>query len=374
MKKTILLSAFVLGALSLQAQNALQGTKLCDNWSIGLITGSTAKITHSNFTKSMRPGMGLEINKQLTPIFGIGIQGLSYVNTTNSKTAIDATDVSMLGRINLMNLFAGYEGMPRYFEIETQMGLGWLHYFQAGAGDSNSLSGRMGLNLNLNLGESKAWTISMRPGIVYDLQADYPKSKLNFNLNNARFEWMTSIIYHFGNSNGEHYMTLVPVCDPLEMAAINDEVNALRATLLERDAELVAATEEIANLQNAMNTPNEVVEIDVNETCTPVYTIGFRQGKAIIDMTQEANIEMAANFLKENNNVIVSIKGYASPEGNAEFNQELSTRRANAVKEILVSQYGIDASRIVTQGEGVGNIFSEPAWNRISILTVESME
>ncbi|MBO5381094.1 MAG: OmpA family protein [Bacteroides sp.] len=374
MKKTILLSAFVLGALSLQAQNALQGTKLCDNWSIGLITGSTAKITHSNFTKSMRPGMGLEINKQLTPIFGIGIQGLSYVNTTNSKTAIDATDVSMLGRINLMNLFAGYEGMPRYFEIETQMGLGWLHYFQAGAGDSNSLSGRMGLNLNLNLGESKAWTISMRPGIVYDLQADYPKSKLNFNLNNARFEWMTSIIYHFGNSNGEHYMTLVPVCDPLEMAAINDEVNALRATLLERDAELVAATEEIANLQNAMNTPNEVVEIDVNETCTPVYTIGFRQGKAIIDMTQEANIEMAANFLKENNNVIVSIKGYASPEGNAEFNQELSTRRANAVKEILVSQYGIDASRIITQGEGVGNIFSEPAWNRISILTVESME
>lgn len=374
MKKTILLSAFVLGALSLQAQTALQGTKLCDNWSIGLITGSTAKITHSNFTKSMRPGMGLEINKQLTPIFGIGIQGLSYVNTTNSKTAIDATDVSMLGRINLMNLFAGYEGMPRYFEIETQMGLGWLHYFQAGAGDSNSLSGRMGLNLNLNLGESKAWTISMRPGIVYDLQADYPKSKLNFNLNNARFEWMTSIIYHFGNSNGEHYMTLVPVCDPLEMAAINDEVNALRATLLERDAELVAATEEIANLQNAMNTPNEVVEIDVNETCTPVYTIGFRQGKAIIDMTQEANIEMAANFLKENNNVIVSIKGYASPEGNAEFNQELSTKRADAVKEVLVKQYGIDASRIVTQGEGVGNIFSEPAWNRISILTVESME
>ena len=117
----------------------------------------------------------------------------------------------MLGRINLMNLFAGYEGMPRYFEIETQMGLGWLHYYQVGEGDSNSLSGRMGLNLNLNLGENKAWTISMRPGIVYDLQADYPKSKLNFNLNNARFEWLTSIIYHFGNSNGEHYMTLVPV-------------------------------------------------------------------------------------------------------------------------------------------------------------------
>jgi outer membrane protein OmpA-like peptidoglycan-associated protein len=243
-----------------------------------------------------------------------------------------------------------------------------------GEGDSNSLSGRMGLNLNFNLGESRAWTISMRPGIVYDLQADYPKSKLNFNLNNARFEWLTSIIYHFGNSNGEHYMTLVPVCDPLEIAAINDEVNALRARLVERDAELVAAVTEIENLQTALNTPDEVVEIDVNESCTPVYTIGFRQGKSAIDMTQEANIEMAANFLQENSDFIVSIKGYASPEGNAEFNQELSTKRANAVKDVLVKQYGIDASRIVTQGEGVGNMFSEPAWNRISIITIEGTD
>ncbi len=374
MKKTILLSAFVLGALSLQAQTALQGTNFSDNWSIGLVTGSTAKITNSKFTKSMRPAMGLEINKQVTPVLGLSIQGLGYVNTTGSKTAIDATDLSMLGRINLMNLFAGYEGMPRHFEIETQMGLGWLHYYQVGEGDSNSLSGRMGLNLNFNLGESRAWTISMRPGIVYDLQADYPKSKLNFNLNNARFEWLTSIIYHFGNSNGEHYMTLVPVCDPLEIAAINDEVNALRARLVERDAELVAAVTEIENLQTALNTPNEVVEIDVNESCTPVYTIGFRQGKSAIDMTQEANIEMAANFLQENSDFIVSIKGYASPEGNAEFNQELSTKRANAVKDVLVKQYGIDASRIVTQGEGVGNMFSEPAWNRISIITIEGTD
>ncbi|MBO5795441.1 MAG: OmpA family protein, partial [Bacteroides sp.] len=140
MKKTILLSAFVLGALSLQAQTALQGTNFSDNWSIGLVTGSTAKITNSKFTKSMRPAMGLEINKQVTPVLGLSIQGLGYVNTTGSKTAIDATDLSMLGRINLMNLFAGYKGMPRHFEIETQMGLGWLHYYQVGEGDSNSLS------------------------------------------------------------------------------------------------------------------------------------------------------------------------------------------------------------------------------------------
>ena len=106
MKKTILLSAFVLGALSLQAQTALQGTNFSDNWSIGLVTGSTAKITNSKFTKSMRPAMGLEINKQVTPVLGLSIQGLGYVNTTGSKTAIDATDLSMLGRINLMNLFA----------------------------------------------------------------------------------------------------------------------------------------------------------------------------------------------------------------------------------------------------------------------------
>lgn len=38
-------------------------------------------------------------------------------------------------------------GEPRIFEIETLTGIGWLHYYQNGPGDTNSWSTRLGLNL-----------------------------------------------------------------------------------------------------------------------------------------------------------------------------------------------------------------------------------
>jgi outer membrane protein OmpA-like peptidoglycan-associated protein len=67
----------------------------------------------------------------------------------------------------------------------------------------------------------------------------------------------------------------------------------------------------------------------------------------------------------------VSIKGYASPEGSADLNAKLATKRAEAVKSILVNKYKIASSRISAEGQGVGNMFSEPDWNRVSICTLE---
>ena len=104
----------------------------------------------------------------MTPIFGLGLQGMGYINTTSSKTAFDASDISLLGKVNLMNLFAGYNGTPRLFEVEAVTGAGWLHYYVNGDGDQNSWSTRFGLNLNFNLGESKAWTLGLKPAIVYE--------------------------------------------------------------------------------------------------------------------------------------------------------------------------------------------------------------
>lgn len=44
---------------------------------------------------------------------------MGYINTTPSKTAFDVLDVSLLSKINLINLFASYRGKPRLFEIEA---------------------------------------------------------------------------------------------------------------------------------------------------------------------------------------------------------------------------------------------------------------
>lgn len=122
MKKSIILLAMVLGAFTANAQSVVEGTKLTDNWSVEVNAGAITPLTHSAFFKNARPGFGIGVSKQLTPIFGLGLQGMGYINTTSSKTAFDASDISLLGKVNLMNLFAGYNGTPRLFEVEAVAG------------------------------------------------------------------------------------------------------------------------------------------------------------------------------------------------------------------------------------------------------------
>ena len=99
--------------------------------------------------------------------------------------------------------------------------------------------------------------------------------------------------------------------------------------------------------------------------------ITFRQGKTIVDAAQLPNVERIATYMKNHKDSKVVIKGYASPEGNPEINTRLARERAEAVKNILINKYGIAANRITAEGQGVGDMFSEPDWNRVAICTLE---
>lgn len=377
MKKTILLTALACVTLAANAQDLIvRNGGITENWSFGLNAGGTMAMKHHPFFKSARPVFGLSINKQWTPILGTEIQSLGYFNTTSSATAIDDSDISLLAKMNLMNLMGGYQGEPRTFEVETVTGLGWLHHFKNGSGDTNDLSSRMGMNFNLNLGESKAWTLSLKTAIVYNLTGNFPEKKIEFDMDKARFEALVGLTYHLPNCYGDHYFTMVPVCDPQEMNAVNDEVNNLRQLVAARDAELVAAAASIAALEDQIeNMPGEV---DVTETIItppmPETVITFRQGSAEVEDLQLPDVEMVANYLKTNADAKILIYGYASPEGNADFNQELSQRRADRVKKLLVEQYRIDADRITAQGKGIGSLFPQPTWNRMSVCVISLVD
>ena len=377
MKKMILLSVFALGALSINAQTeaVLRGGDFWDNWYVGNRMGGTMNVNGKGFFKSARPAFGMAIGKQWTPIFGTEIQGIGYVNTTNSRTMIDASDISLLGTMNLMNLFGDYEGIPRTFEIETLTGLGWLHHYMNGAGDTNDLSARVGLNFNFNLGESKAWTFSLRPAMAFNLTGDFPEKKVNFDKQNARFEVLAGFTYHFSGGNGEHYFTMVPVTDPFVVAAMNEEVNDLRELVVAKDVELAGLADELMSVQEQLNECLSKASAAAGDTMSVVETVvAFRFNEALVERSQMPSIERVAAFLNEHQNVNVTVNGYASPEGTEEYNLKLSQQRADAVKQILVDKYGISPSRIAALGHGVGDIFSEPAWNRVGICIIEEVK
>lgn len=371
MKKSIILSAFVLAALTASAQTTVQGSKFTDNWSVELKTGIITPVSHSAFFKNARPALGIEFTKQLTPVFGLGVQGMGYINTSNSKTAFDASDLSLLGKVNLMNLFAGYTGTPRIFEVEAVAGAGWLHYYMDGPGDVNSWSSRFGMNFNFNLGEAKAWTIGVKPALVYDMQGDHNRSR--FNVNNAAFELTAGVAYHFGGSNGSHHFTLAKLYDPAEISDLNNSINNLRSQVNEKNGQINVDAQKISALQQEVNNlQNRVIPVEtvVETSRIPESIITFKQGRSTVDASQLPNVERVASYMKKYANTTVVIKGYASPEGSAEVNARIAKARAEAVKTILVNKYKINPSRITAEGQGVGDMFTEPDWNRVSICSI----
>ena len=376
MRKTILLSVFALSVLTINAQTVVvKGGGFWDNWSMGVQGGATMKMSGEGFFKSARPAFGLILGKQWTPILGMDIQGMGYVNTTNSSTMIDASDVSLIGRMNLMNLFAGYNGMPRPFEVETVTGLGWLHHYMTGSGDTDDLSARIGLNFNFNLGEDAAWTLGIKPAVLFNLTGEYPSKKLAFNRNKANMEILLGLTYHFADEDGNRHFALVNAIDPLALAAMNEEINDLREVIVAKDVELVGLADELMVVQDQLNEArNKEIEATGQTIKILESVVAFPFNQSDVQTSQMPSLEHAANYLKDNPDAKITVNGYASPEGTEEYNLQLSQRRADAVKNILVDKYGIAADRINAIGHGVGDVFSVPAWNRVGICTIDEVK
>jgi outer membrane protein OmpA-like peptidoglycan-associated protein len=116
------------------------------------------------------------------------------------------------------------------------------------------------------------------------------------------------------------------------------------------------------------------VLVKQDNTLNTVRYVFFKQGRSTVSADQLPNVEQIATYLKNHPAATVVIKGYASPEGNADVNAKIAAARAESVKTSLVKKYKIAASRISAEGQGVGEMFSEPDWNRVSICTINENE
>ena len=374
MKKIVASLVLCMAVIAANAQKAVEGNKFTDNWSVGFNAGGTTPLTHSAFYKNMRAVLGVGLDKQVTPVLGLGFEAMTSINTTPSRTAFDNTNLSVLGTLNLSNLFGGYAGAPRLFEVETVAGIGWLHYAVNGESDLNSMSSKLGLNFNFNLGEEKAWTLAFKPALVYDMSAD-GTDNVCFNANRAAWEFTAGLKYHFSCSNGKHYFTIVKPYNQSEIDALNDQINNMRREADDNAAALKNANQKAADLEKALNdcknqAPKVITETVTNNKKTLESVVTFRQGGTSVESSQTPNVERIATYLKNHKNATVSIKGYASPEGNVDVNARIAKQRAESVKNMLINRYKIAANRITAEGQGVGNMFEEPDWNRVSICTI----
>ena len=377
MKKTILAAAAIaaIGAASATAQ-VVEQPSFFDNISIGLDGGVTTPLSHHAFFGSMRGVAGMHIAKQITPTFGVGAEGYFGVNTSSwggphSRTAFDNSYVGAYGTVDLFNLFGGYPCKVRPFTIEAQAGAGWGHDYFSKKDDGeyyNYFATKAGLNFLFNV--SQHVTIALKPSVTWNMGGDYAHSSAAYDVNKATFNLMAGVSYRFGDG-----FKCVRPYDQAEVDGLNAQVNELRAAVAATSAAADAAALEnaalAAKLQQALNRKPEVIK-EVTNQYNSVRFVFFRVGSSKITADQMPNVEMIADYMVNHPDSKVVIKGYASPEGNYDFNVKLAQSRAEAVKNQLVSKYKISSSRITAEGEGIGKMFEDPSWNRVSICTLEA--
>ena len=71
----------------------------------------------------------------------------------------------------------------------------------------------------------------------------------------------------------------------------------------------------------------------------------FATNKSSLTTASRATLRKQATYLRKNKNLNVTIEGHADERGTREFNLALGERRANAVKDYLMT-YGISGKRI----------------------------
>lgn len=80
--------------------------------------------------------------------------------------------------------------------------------------------------------------------------------------------------------------------------------------------------------------------------------VKFDFNKAQVKAESQGDIKALADFMSQYPQTTTTVEGHTDAVGSDAYNQRLSERRANAVRDVLVQQYGVAADRVSSVGYG----------------------
>lgn len=348
MKKLVLLFAAATMAVSVSAQT-VQESKVFDNIYVGINGGVSTKTTQNRWLSNLNPNAGLRVGRWFTPVFGLAAESNVYFNDRAAgdhygiHTTAKFLNTSLLGTVNASNLFGGYKGQPRAFEVIAVYGMGWGHAFGCGH-RSDALTSKAGLDLAYNFGSDKQWQVYVEPSVTWALAGNNGLGHNGaYDINKSMVQLNAGLIYKFKNSNGTHNFKIAELRDQAEIDALNAQINELR----NRKPQVV---------EKVIEKPaKEIVkEVSVSD----LIFVTFAQGKS----TLTAEAKKALDEVAEGKHV--QIVGTASPEGSKAINDKLSQNRADVVADYL-------KGRGVIVDEATGKGVQGTTSNRLAIVYVK---
>ena len=345
-----------------------------DNWFLQIGAGvatpfmeNKAEGAHKNAHATVNYNLGF--GRWFSPYLGwrLAFNGgpLHYENETFNKFYYVGANFDFMW--DMFNSLGGVNS-KRVFSIVPFVGIGGTYGWKyRPAGNIVSDAGRP---------KSNTWALPVSAGIqlrfrlckYVDFFAEGRAGFYGDNFNNIAFGRPIDInvtvnggfIFNFG---GRDYKSYNP-CDYLGyINNLNDQVNDLRGALATTAAALAAAEAQLPC--------PEVQEAPAAPAPAPMMaTVRFTLNSSKISKIEKVNVYNVAEWLKANPEQNVTIAGYADKDtGTSEYNMALSKRRAQAVYDALVNEYGINPDRLSITAEGSDvQPYDENNWNRIVIF------
>lgn len=322
------------------------------------------------FGKRLAPAVDVAIGKWFTP--GIGVRfaysGLSVKGAT--QTGIHSTGEEVPGKggygywltkqkfnyfnfhldamFNVSNLLFGYNP-NRVYSLSPYVGLGVMKTNDTPK--ATEIAGHFGLLNSFRLCDALDLNLDIRGTLVSDAFDGEAYGRGGEGMLSAT----VGLTYKFKKRGWDKAKTVVRID--------NRAINALRQQLADAEAENERLKRALAegNRQKA----KEIV------TKASANLVTFQIGKATLSNEARANLGMMAEAIKSGDgNVVYTITGYADAgTGSKRINERLSKRRAEAVFNCLVKEFGVSESQLrVDHKGGVDNMFyDDPRLSRAVI-------
>lgn len=322
------------------------------------------------FGKRLAPAVDVAIGKWFTP--GIGVRfaysGLSVKGAT--QTGIHSTGEEVPGKggygywltkqkfnffnfhldamFNMSNLLFGYNP-NRVYSLSPYVGLGVMKTNDTPK--ATEIAGHFGLLNSFRLCDALDLNLDIRGTLVSDAFDGEAYGRGGEGMLSAT----VGLTYKFKKRGWDKAKTVVRID--------NRAINALRQQLADAEAENDRLKRALAE-GNRQKAKEIVTKASANLVTFPI-------GKATLSNEARANLSLLAEAIKAGDgNVVYTITGYADAgTGSKRINERLSKRRAEAVRDCLVKEFGVSESQLrVDHKGGVDNMFyDDPRLSRAVI-------
>ena len=92
--------------------------------------------------------------------------------------------------------------------------------------------------------------------------------------------------------------------------------------------------------------------MELTETVQIKLAVKFDNAKAVVKDEYLDDIGNLAKFMNQYANTVVTVEGHTDSVGSDAYNKTLSQKRADAVKQVLISKFNIAADRVTAVGYG----------------------